>query len=117
MSFDLSFSFPKDLKIRRTSQYEEIFGKSRKLNGEHFRILYVRNLLGHPRLGMVVAKKSIPGSVGRNRVKRVLREVFRRNKSLFGSMDLVIIAKKGSEELDYTQAKGEIEAIIGSRFS
>jgi ribonuclease P protein component len=117
MSFDLSFSFPKDLKIRKTSQYEEIFGKSKKLNGEHFRILYVRNPLGYPRLGIVVGKRSVPGSVERNRVKRVLREVFRRNKPFFGSMDLVIVAKKGSEGLDYAQAKGEIEAIVGSRFS
>lgn len=117
MSFVLSFSFPKELKIRKTSQYDEIFGKSRKLGGEHFSILYARNSLGHPRAGLVVGKKSVPGSVDRNRVKRVLREVFRRNKPLFGSMDVVFVAGKGSEKLDYARAKGEIEAIIGSRFS
>jgi ribonuclease P protein component len=52
--------------------------------------------------------------VERNRVKRVLREFFRLNKSLFGSTDVVFIAKKGSETLDYSLAKKEIEEIIGS---
>jgi len=117
MSFDVSFSFPKDLKIQETSEYERIFGESKRLNTEHFIILYVPNSLGYSRAGFVVSKKSVPGAVGRNRVKRVLREIFRRNKSLFGSMDYVFVAKKGSDSLDYAQARLEIEKIIRSKLS
>lgn len=111
----MSFSFPKELKIRNSSEYKEIFGKSRKLSSDHFNILYVPNSLGYPRVGFVVAKKNVPGAVERNRVKRVLREVFRRNKSLFGSMDVVFIAKKGSETLDFSLAQKEIKEIVGSK--
>lgn len=115
MSFDVSFSFPKDLKIRKTSEYDRIFGKSKRLTSEHFIILYAPNSLGYPRAGFVVAKKNVSGAVGRNRVKRILRDIFRRNKSLFDSMDFVFVAKSGSDSLDYARAKEEIEETIRSK--
>ena len=117
MNFVVSLSFPKELKIRTNSEYEEIFGKSKRLSTEHFNILCAPNSLGYPRMGLVVGKKAVPGAVERSRVKRVLREVFRLDKSLFGSMDVVFVAKKGSEKLDYSLAKREIEKIIGSELS
>ena len=117
MSFVVSLSFPKELKIRTNSEYEEIFGKSKRLSTDHFNILFAPNSLGYPRMGLVVAKKAVPGAVERNRIKRVLREVFRLNKPLFGSMDVVFVAKKGSERLDYSLAKKEIEEIVRSKLS
>ncbi len=41
-------------------------------------ILAKINEHGFNRLGMIVSKKSIPGSVQRNRVKRRIRETFRK---------------------------------------
>ncbi len=117
MNCVVSLSFPKELKIRTNSEYEEIFGKSKRLSTEHFNILCAPNSLGYPRLGLVVGKKAVPGAVERNRIKRVLREVFRLNKSLFGSMDVVFVARKGSEKLDYSLAKTEIEKTVGSKLS
>lgn len=117
MNFVVSLSFPKELKIRKKSEYEEIFGKSMRLSTEHVDILCAPNSLGYARIGLVVGKKMVPGAVDRNRVKRVLREFFRLNKSLFGSMDVVFVAKKGSETLDYSLAKREIEEIIRSKLS
>lgn len=117
MSSLLDCSFPKELKIRKTSQYEEIFGKSDRLRGKNFDILYVSNPLGYSRVGLVAGKKKVPSAVGRNRFKRVLREVFRNNKPLFGSLDIVFIANRGSESLTYSQAKREIEKSLRSILS
>ena len=117
MSFGADLSFPKELKIRKTSQYENVFGKSKKLRGEHFDILYVPNSLGYSRIGLIAGKKKVPSAVGRNRFKRVIREVFRNNKSLFGSLDIVFMANRGSESLTYSQAKREIEVNLGSILS
>ncbi len=117
MILHLNYSFPKELKIRKSSQYEEIFRKSNRLRSRHFDILYVQNSLGYSRTGIVVSKKNVRSAVKRNRIKRVVREVFRNNKSLFDSLDVVFLAKKGCEDLNYSNAKREIQDNIRSILS
>lgn len=110
-------SFPKELKIRKSSEYEEIFGTSKRIRSKHFNILYVHNTLGYSRAGIVVGKKNVRSAVKRNRIKRLVREVFRQHKSLFDSLDLVFLAKKGSDNLNYKNVKREIEESIRSHLS
>ncbi|MEM7008960.1 MAG: ribonuclease P protein component [Thermodesulfobacteriota bacterium] len=117
MSFLLNHKFPKELKIRKTSDYEEIFGSSKRIRSRHFDILYVKNSLGYCRAGFVVGKKNVRSAVKRNRIKRVVREVFRNNKSLFDSYDVVFLAKKKSDTLNYSNVKKEFEEIIRSQLS
>ena len=95
MTPPLESDFSKDFRIRRSSDFERIFQKGKRLYTEHFTFIYTPNSLGYPRLGLVVGKK-FGNSVGRNRTKRVLREVFRKNKPLFNSLDILILAKGAS---------------------
>jgi ribonuclease P protein component len=50
--------------------------------------------------------------VRRNRVKRLLREFFRRHRGELPSKDLVIMAKKGAAELDYLQVEAELGRVL-----
>lgn len=111
MTFPIKFNFPGDLTIRKSSEFKEIFDKGNRLRTENYTLVFAPNSLGSPRLGLVVGK-TCGNAVERNRIKRVLREVFRRNKSLFDSLDVLIIGKKNDETLGYNRAKEEIiEAI------
>ena len=112
MNLLLNYSFPKELKIRKSSEYERIFGTAKRFKSKHFNILYVRNSLGYSRAGIVVGKKNVRSAVKRNRIKRAVREVFRNNKSLFDSLDVVFLAKKWSDTLNYSNVKREIEEAI-----
>ncbi len=54
--------------------------------------------------------KKVGTAVQRNRIKRVVREVFRRNRSLFPtSADVVFIAKRDAAGIDYETALREVE--------
>ena len=50
----------------------------------------------------VVVSKKIGNAVERNKIKRWIRELFRRNKtSLNSHLDMLIIAKKGIQEASW----------------
>jgi ribonuclease P protein component len=58
--------------------------------------------------------KKVGTAVQRNRIKRVVREVFRRNRQLFpAAHDLVFIAKRGATDIDYGSLLSELEHAAG----
>lgn len=64
------------------------------------------------RLGVTVSSR-IGNAVARNRVKRLVREVFRvRRSSIPNAVDVVVIAKPGADRLSYAQAATELERAL-----
>ena len=53
-------------------------------------MLLKANVLGVPRLGLIVPKRVFPRAVDRNRAKRLLREWFRGHQTRLGSRDILI---------------------------
>lgn len=48
------------------------------------------NTFGFARLGLIVPKRVFPRAVDRNRMKRVLRELFRAQQGRLGNRDILI---------------------------
>jgi len=59
-----------------------------------------RNTLNYPRLGLAIAKRCVKLAVNRNYLRRVIRESFRHQQSLFGGVDVVVFIKKTWQESD-----------------
>jgi ribonuclease P protein component len=51
---------------------------------------------GPPRLGLAVSRKVDPRAVGRNRIKRVLRDCFRLQRAGLAAGDYVVVARPGA---------------------
>ena len=101
------FRRPDRLKKRYEFRQAQLSG--RRIHTPHFLIVVVPNALQNTRLGITVTKK-VGNAVQRNRIKRVVREVFRRNRPLFpASHDLVFIAKRGSTVIDYASLLSELQ--------
>ena len=84
-------------RVRRRGEYRRIQSRGTKVHSRRFLWMVHPSLVGadHARLGVVVTKK-LGSAVRRNRIKRVLREVFRRHRELFpAASDVVAIAKHG----------------------
>nr|WP_256676327.1 MULTISPECIES: ribonuclease P protein component [unclassified Pseudomonas] len=71
-----------------------------KVPGKNLLILARENGLDHPRLGLVIGKKSVKLAVQRNRLKRLMRDSFRLNQHLLAGLDIVIVARKGLGEVE-----------------
>ena len=65
-----------------------------RVNSAALLLLAKPNCLGFNRLGMIVSKKSIPRSVQRSKVKRRIRETFRKAMSVsITGWDIVVMTR------------------------
>lgn len=92
------FSFPQQSRLKTPADYKKVFTNPTKSSDTYFTLLAVKNDFEYPRLGLVVAKKNIRKAVHRNRVKRVIRDNFRRHRHTMMNIDIVVLARK--EALD-----------------
>ena len=84
----------------------------RRRHTAHFMIIFAENGLGVSRLGITASKKT-GIAVVRNRVKRRIREFYRLHKAFFPrGHDVVIVAKTGSDTLDFLKVKEELGEFI-----
>ncbi len=97
----MSRGFGREKRLLTPRQFKAVFDSpSGKVPGRNVLLLARENDLQHPRLGLVIGKKSVKLSVERNRIKRQIRETFRHHQSDLVGWDIVIIARKGLADLD-----------------
>ena len=108
-------AFSKDERIRKRQEYLRIYEQGARRYSQRFTIITCRNPLGIRRLGTTVSKKA-GNAVQRNRIKRLLREYFRLNKSFLPTaQDIVIIAKRGILPITYSEVCAELDSRLINR--
>lgn len=74
---------------------------------------YTRAALPQGRVGVVIGKKAFAGAVVRNRIKRRLRELYRRFVDVLMGLDLVIVVKRGRQEPEYGSLERQFKTLAG----
>ncbi|MBD9398615.1 MULTISPECIES: ribonuclease P protein component [Pseudomonas] len=96
----MSRGFGREKRLLTPRQFKAVFDSpSGKAPGKSVLLLARNNELDHPRLGLVIGKKSVKLSVERNRLKRQIRESFRLNQDNLVGWDIVVVARKGLGDL------------------
>jgi ribonuclease P protein component len=78
--------------IRRRADFQRVYQHGTRIPGRLATLFVLPNDLAFGRLGIAATKK-LGGAVQRNRAKRLIREVFRRNKVAPG-FDLVVVPRR-----------------------
>jgi ribonuclease P protein component len=95
----MRFSFEKEDRILKRSEFHELTGSGRKLENDCLIAFIKPGRFNRPRLGITVTRK-VGKAARRNRFKRLVREYFRLNKQhLNQNWDINIIAKKKAVDL------------------
>jgi len=104
--------YPKSERLLNRKDFVNLNRGDKRYLTEHFTVIFKENGLGISRLGVTVSKK-IGKAVKRNRIKRLLREFFRLNKKIFPKgFDVVFVANKGADNLNYWKIQEELSEII-----
>jgi ribonuclease P protein component len=90
-------TLPRSARIRSQKVFSAAFAERRRLSDHRLTIYVIPNKLGLTRLGISVGRRA-GGAVRRNRLKRLIREAFRRVRhQLSPGMDLVIVPHHGKD--------------------
>jgi ribonuclease P protein component len=107
------YTFPSELRLKKSEEFKNVMKKGKKRVLPNFVVFLLLNGLSHPRLGITVSK-SIGKAHIRNRVKRLIREYFRLHQHNYKhGFDIVVIARKGAEKLNYAMVKNELGPLAG----
>lgn len=105
--------FPRSSHLRRSSDFQRNRRRGKKHHSAHFVVSISPGPGPSWRLGLVVSRK-VGSAVHRNRVKRIVREVFRLDgEKIPPHSDIVVIARPGAARLSYEQARRQILGCLG----
>jgi ribonuclease P protein component len=99
---------PRAARVRRRKEYLAIQKAGRRVAGPN---LLLFALSGGGRIGITVSRK-VGGAVLRNRVKRWIRECYRRRRPDFpAGLDLVVVARPGAASASQAIVCKELAAL------
>ncbi|MBF0461466.1 MAG: ribonuclease P protein component [Magnetococcales bacterium] len=85
--------FPKSARLLDGTDFRSVTAAGRKIGGRFFLLFALATVCSNARLGLTVSRK-VGKAVVRTRVKRQMREFFRRNRpELADGLDFVLIAR------------------------
>ena len=112
MARGVTSAFPKAARVSRRGDYLAIQRGGRRWRSSSFVVIQRTSPTGRTRLGVTVSRR-IGNAVIRNRVKRLVREVFRTSRRDFTpARDIVVIARAGADKLEYAHVVSELGAVF-----
>ncbi|MCB0317855.1 MAG: ribonuclease P protein component [Bdellovibrionales bacterium] len=105
----LKYTLPDNSRIKKRSEFLYVQNNGAKFYSRHFLVIALENCLNTSRIGVTISKKIDKRATMRNRIKRRIKEVFRINRhSLVNNFDIVIIARKNANKLEFRNIEREI---------
>lgn len=91
--------FPRIARVRARADFDAVFKQARRTS-DPLLSLHWRVSDTPARLGLAVSRKVDPHAVGRNRIKRALREQFRAVRAQLAPGDYVCVARTAAAKAD-----------------
>jgi ribonuclease P protein component len=92
-------AFVRESRLLTPSDFTPVFKQPIVASTNAFTLLAMPTDRGKPRLGLTIAKKRVKKAVARNRIKRLTRESFRLHQHQIASIDIIVMAKNGTDKL------------------
>jgi ribonuclease P protein component len=105
-------TFPKALRLLKRSEFRRVYERGERRSAPLGVVFYCSNGLSRTRLG-ITAPGRLGGAVLRNRVKRRVREVFRRNRTKIpAGWDIVVNPRPPMATVPYERLERELLRLL-----
>lgn len=103
--------FARQQRILKSSEFEAVYALRRRVVDSCFAVNFMPNDHGQARLGLAVGAKAVGNAVARNRVKRTVRESFRKAAADLGGIDLVVGARNGAKTAHNARLRESLDGL------
>lgn len=115
----MDYTFKKSEKLKSKKLIEQLFLEGHSVSAFPLRLIYLQTFLkdgANIKIGVSVSKHNFKKSVDRNRIKRLLREIYRLNKnSYFNNITTqytFMVLYIGSEELEFITLEAKMKLLF-----
>ena len=105
-------TFPRRSRLLSQAEFARVFARPGVTQDRVFRILCRQNDRAYCRLGMAVSAKACRTAVGRNRIKRVIRDSFRHHQQMLasaGGKDIVVLPSHEAATICNTELRASLQ--------
>jgi ribonuclease P protein component len=110
MPGDKTYSFPKENRLLKQKDFDKVYQDGQSYRNQNFHFYFLEKGSPPPRLGLAV-RKEVGKAAERNKVKRIIREVFRTYRESLRNIDIII---KPSPKMGKLKKKKIKEALLKS---
>jgi len=110
--------FPPERRLRKRREFLRLQSSGQRIHGRRFIFHFLVGRSGRSRIGITVSRK-VGKAVLRNRIKRWVREAWRRSVTLHRERkrgetpyDVVITAKRGIDDFSFAVTRDELVHVI-----
>ncbi len=104
--------FSPSQRLLTQADFQRVFSGAQKVSDRLFTLLVKENEVGHPRLGLAIAKRRVATAVGRNRIKRQAREEFRGCSSQLPCVDMVLLVNRANRSTGKVEIRNSIHKLL-----
>ena len=97
-------------RLRRRPEFKRAQDQGVRTRGRYMTLVIHRNSLRVSRLG-IIATRRLGNAVRRNRAKRLVREIFRLNKTALG-LDIVVLPQRELPDAAFTDLQADFRAAL-----
>jgi len=91
--------FSRNNRLLRLADFKRVYASRARVADGALRVAAVSNGLPVARLGIVVSRRAVSAAVARNRLKRFVRETFRRRRMSLTGLDIVVTVERQAAAL------------------
>lgn len=103
----------KENRLRKKKDFEEVFKRGQTKTGRNIFLKVKKNKLKTNRFGWIVSLKISKKAVVRNRIKRQLRAIAKKNfLNLKQGFDIIVIVKSEIIDKNYQEIENDFEKLL-----